>query len=329
MTCPDCATENQHEHRYCRECGKELAAAGSGDKRLKPVDSATALALATARLEAEAMLRRNHSSGTGYQRTIAITLATAALTAALCAMGIYAANSVGTRPTRLRVSADRHSAPPTDLPRRTDLTSPPASPAPGVSRQNPLVGPVPGHSAVVPRWVPPSVPMSASSAPRLPSAVLSGPDRGAELAPAAVRAATPIPRNLEPSSVAKETAAKTEPIAVPRATHGAENGDSLIDIQVLEPGSLSAPTAHPVPPRPSGRLGVTIEGNGTLPRLVDAAEHLRQARHHLGVGRKDEAAVALAEAERLYKLIAGRGGRDAASAETGLDACRWLLNGLR
>jgi len=84
----------------------------------------------------------------------------------------------------------------------------------------------------------------------------------------------------------------------------------------------AAPAATP------GPVDVTVRPAAST--LRDAAEQLRLAHYHYGLGRKEEARQEFTEAARLYRLAAERGGSDAAAArqggevaDRGLEALKW------
>src|SRR5262249_24934398 len=102
-------------------------------------------------------------------------------------------------------------------------------------------------------------------------------------------------------------------------------------IQVLDDDvRAAARPATPPPAGPPARLKVTIEPSPAGGSLFEQAEYHRGvARRHQRMRRVQDARQELAEAARLYRRVAERGGAAAGAARQGLEECQRALAGLR
>jgi hypothetical protein len=282
--------------RYCRECGRSLAAAATA-AGLAPLAAGPAAPAAAP------------TAAAGPARPVAFAVGIAAVGIVVLAVGVSGFMRLREQPSPRRPAAAAAGG---QLPVGVSGAAPAAAPtvvyptpsgtpiARGVVVQ-PAAGPVLGGVLAPPRPVVPFTP--------------SRPQLGNGLGPASVRGVQPLPTPPGPSAAPPPPAQPGPPGApvtppVPRAGGGEE-------------------TSVDVRPEASGDGEVEVTVRPVVPTLAEAAEHLRLGYWHNGQGRKEEALQELAEAARLYRLLVDRGGEDGPPARRGLESAEGGLSALR
>jgi hypothetical protein len=292
MICPNCSTANEDSFRFCRECGRSLAAA----------------------TEPAAPAPVSPPPGAAARRRAGIAIGAGVLTVAASAVGLSLAR--GKRAAPRKPPAAAVSRPSVGLP---PATGTPLRPGPAPSQ---LATGSPAMTSAL-AFRPPKPFVGPPIPPALAARRREGENGG--LSPAAVRRVEPGAPSItiEPSAPAGtppgpiEARGGSAPSQKPERQAADPAGDPSINIQVLGGGTAPAPEARPVERPQPARLDISVQPAEFAP-LREAREQLQAGRRLQGQGRSSQAREAYAAAERLFRFAVQRGGSEAAAARQGL-----------